>query len=133
MIPVFQTNTSPIDGNCFQACVASIFELSLDEVPHFCKKVEGDQWWYDFRDWLSDKNYSCANEKISEENGKEWLDWLNAIDCYGIGSIKSGNLYHAVVVKGSKIIHNPWPSYNGNNDEDLVDVTLFLVKNPIFN
>ena len=36
-------------GNCFQACVASILELPLEEVPHFCAE---DDWWGLLTRWL---------------------------------------------------------------------------------
>jgi hypothetical protein len=48
----------PIDQasprGCFQACVASVLELPLSEVPDFCAPgwADGD-WWTAFQQWCS--------------------------------------------------------------------------------
>lgn len=34
MIPVDQTTYGHTDGNCFSACVASILEIPIEEVPN---------------------------------------------------------------------------------------------------
>lgn len=35
MTPVYQTEFAPPKGNCFQACIASLLDLPLEDVPHF--------------------------------------------------------------------------------------------------
>ena len=59
MIPVYQTAfggpDSPTPGDCFRACVASILELPIDEVPHFCAAEEWIpplQAWFRERGWM---------------------------------------------------------------------------------
>lgn len=49
MIGVEQTIYAPPDGNCFAACVASILEVSLDEVPNY----HGWLWWDQWIEWLT--------------------------------------------------------------------------------
>jgi len=40
VIPVNQTIVSKGDGDCTRACVASILELSIEQVPHFLRFKE---------------------------------------------------------------------------------------------
>eukprot|EP00754_Rhynchopus_humris_P008735 Rhum_TRINITY_DN13821_c1_g1::Rhum_TRINITY_DN13821_c1_g1_i1::g.64902::m.64902 len=41
MKPVYQTDFSPGTGNALQACVASLLELGLEDVPNFVAAKEG--------------------------------------------------------------------------------------------
>ena len=51
MIKIWQTQFGDGNGNCFQACVASILELTLNEVPHFCRDY-GKDWVWQTGKWL---------------------------------------------------------------------------------
>jgi hypothetical protein len=49
MIPVDQTVFTVPGGNCFSACVASLLNILLNDVPYFM----GDDTWFDvFSKWL---------------------------------------------------------------------------------
>ncbi len=50
MIPVAQTRTGA-NGNCWPACIASILELPLAEIPEFSREPE--QWLVDVQEWLA--------------------------------------------------------------------------------
>ena len=54
MKPVKQTRTGS-NGNCFQACVASVLELPLEAVPDFCN---GADWFLEFSKWILQFNLS---------------------------------------------------------------------------
>ena len=41
--PVYQTQFGMPNGNCFAACVASILELKIEDIPNFC--AIGDENW----------------------------------------------------------------------------------------
>lgn len=58
MIKIKQTEFGK-SGNCLSACVASILELPLTDVPNFCQMFP--DWWGNFQDWLYNKNL-CAIE-----------------------------------------------------------------------
>ena len=47
MIPVNQT-TFNTKGNCFEACIASMLEIDLNQVPFFSK----DNWYKECNEWL---------------------------------------------------------------------------------
>lgn len=56
MIPVFQTDLSNETGDCLQACVASILNLPLDEVPAF-KRINALDPVTVAAVWLEDLEY----------------------------------------------------------------------------
>ena len=61
MTPVEQTILGP-QGNCFSACVASILELSIEEVPDFDDSAGWRHWFSEWQRWLAGRNLSihCA-------------------------------------------------------------------------
>jgi hypothetical protein len=52
MKPVYQSHAR----GCFQACVASVLELPLSDVPDFCAPgwTDGD-WWTAFQQWCGER------------------------------------------------------------------------------
>jgi hypothetical protein len=110
MISVDQTILHGEDqvGNCFQACVASIMELSIDEVPHFC---DHPNWPSNFDYWLDAYNlywveFMCPNG--GPDGRSEY--WGHHIIS---GPSPRGDFLHAVVGVGDTIIHDPHPSRDG--------------------
>lgn len=51
--------------NCFQTCVASMFGISIDEVPIGC---DGANWdWNSFQDWLADRGLQAIEICLSDD------------------------------------------------------------------
>lgn len=102
MKPVDQTklHSESVNGNCFAAALASIFELPIDDVPDFV----GDRWWFDFVNWLN-------------SNGWDVIRWDNKIELLGIylvaGKSPRGDFDHVVVFENGKMIHDPHPTKQG--------------------
>ena len=101
MKPIDQTIINAQDGDCFGACVASIFEL--DEIPKLRKGPWLDVW----NEWLGDLNLQVIEYPLGSfpvPNG------------YAILAVKSAlfeGVRHAVVFHGDgyfgKVVHNPNP------------------------
>jgi hypothetical protein len=56
MKPVEQTRLSGTDGNCFAACLASLFEVALDEVPQATPQEldkHNDDGWLQYTERLN--------------------------------------------------------------------------------
>lgn len=108
MIPVFQDKfgsaaSAPNElGNCVAACVASILELPLKEVPNFCIK---ETWWNDLKEWLTKRGYLFCYVNDDGTNVKD-------LDIYYICSTKNPqkDWDHVVVCKKGKMVHNPFPN-----------------------
>lgn len=112
VIPVYQTMTVANDGqgNCFNACVASILEMPLRDVCGVLPKFEGD-YWGEWNKWLA-------------SIGKQINFWsLNrgAPKGYCIASGEGGRFYpeghekagkpilHAAVLFNGELVHDPFP------------------------
>ncbi|RNI26619.1 hypothetical protein EFB08_11415 [Rufibacter latericius] len=89
-------------GNCLQACVASICEMELQDVPHFAAMPD-HSWFETMCNWLHDRGY-----------GFEDFDTVNDSTDYMlvIGPSPRG-VSHAVVYKDGELAHDPHPSRSG--------------------
>lgn len=109
MKPVDQTTFGAPKGNCFAACVATIFGLPIDAVPHF---MEEPDWWSAFRSWLHQElDYDALFIPLSSINGAEWLRDIVA-PCIVSGPADRG-LDHATVWDRGAPFHDPHPSRSG--------------------
>jgi len=98
-------------GNCFEACVASLFELEgIEDVPNFGK----DRWFPKFLRWIEERGYTSygALHYESVQNYK------GGVDGYYIvvgGSPRFPNLKggHAVVYREGAMVHDPYPIPSG--------------------
>lgn len=114
MKKVFQTRVSSGDGNCTEACVASIFDMELNEVPEFGKE---EQFWKMIK-FFEAKGYDLGHVNLG--NGGTTTDHLKAIAEFDGGvnglflaSVKSKTLdgTHCIVVdKNLQVVHDPNPN-----------------------
>lgn len=133
MKPVDQTTFGLPGGNCFSACVASLLEIPIDEVPYFMgdtgEVLAGDdpeKWFERFEQWLSPRGLYPI---LLDIHGISWrpagLHILSGCSPRGRG--RADDL-HSVVAQGSEILHDPHPS----RDSVLTirDVTVLVPLNP---
>ena len=110
---VRQTRFGNPDGNCLEACIATITGLALEEIPHFL----GDDWFADYRGWLGEKGWNVA-----------WWDAGEGAEPSGL-AIASGpsvrGLPHSVVYRDG-VFHDPHPS-----DAGLIEVQYWLLLWPV--
>lgn len=100
MNKVYQTKFGPPNGNCMSACVASILELDIRDVPNFHGR---DVWYEMWQNWLSERGLHFINLEV---------DHGYRPACYWIGdpdSPRDNNIKHAVVCVGYNIVHDPYP------------------------
>lgn len=124
MKPVRQTKFGPDEGNCLPACIASIFEISLDDVPNFHENQNDFGWLDRLNEWVA--RYGLSAICVDATND------FRIDDAYVILSGKSprGKFLHAVVWKDGKIIHDPHPDNTGL--ETWSDFIVFVVRDPAF-
>jgi hypothetical protein len=104
---VDQTTFGEKNGNCFSACVASILELPIEDVPIF---VEVKNWWGEFLSWLKPRGYYALCYHLKDCDKSVLDDYeINILS----GKSPRGDFLHAVVANGSKILHDPHPSRDG--------------------
>lgn len=93
-------------GNCMQACVASLLDLPMEEVPHFHHDgCDAPTFWERVEEFFLSKGYV--------------MSYGNMYDCINIssGPSKRGTT-HCVLTQQDKLLHDPHPSRNG-----LIEVT----------
>ena len=125
MKPVIQTRTGAT-GNCFEACIASILELKLEEVPDFSAYSEDQTWVKKLNKWLSKRGlvYFEVNIDVSCTN-----DFFKSRNFYHIligDTVGGGKLKHAVVGNNGKMVYDPHPSNIGIIKEKILTMGLFV-------
>ena len=100
MIPVDQTRYGDPGGNCFSACVASLLELPIDDVPYFMH-----DWPAAFDAWLEARGLCQVSVPYDPSMGVPPGFYILGGQC------PRGS--HAVVARGPDIVHDPHPSRVG--------------------
>lgn len=97
MTPVdceFEHDPPRQNGDCLRACVASLLDLPLSEVPHFSAHTEG--WFLKLGLWLQARGICIAT-----------LYGPQHVDTYHLALGLSNGLRHAVVMRNNVTVHNP--------------------------
>jgi len=120
VIPIHQTKFGK-GGNCFSACIASILELKIDDVPLF---IEKGKWYHEYQIWLRSHDLDFIALK----------PWLSQEEIYipNVYSIVSGDgprgLLHSVVYLESNMVHDPHPE--GGGVKNVIDWIYIVPKKP---
>lgn len=95
-------------GNCFSACVASLLELPIEDVPTFVTCEPGDRliWRTHFLSWLKPRGYYALTFQYNED-----IHCMPEGFCILGGQSPRGS--HAVVADKLTIVHDPHPSRAG--------------------
>ena len=120
MIAVDQTilSSESEKGNCLAACVASILEIPLEDVPNF---VGETSWFSALRKFVLIHGYH-----LFELSPNYSLPVYHLMIGPGPRSRDGKQIHHSVVGKEGSIIHDPHPSRAG-----LLEVEYFLVFLPV--
>ena len=145
MIPVLQTiladpergdghNAEGIAGNCYQAALASVLELPLEQVPHFAQ--DGERWQETSSAWLSaqgvirsfyvDEHLTRLTYPLRVEPGTDF--WGTPVEslvgALGAGPSPRGPWRHVVVLdpETGDMLHDPHPSGAGVLEVDEVEL-----------
>ena len=130
MTPVNQTDTTFVTGNCMNACIASILEIPLDDIPSFHSNdpKDGEAFTHKLQKWGRSIGYLILDITITDDCDPD--DILK--DCWVIASgqsprAKNGER-HAVVWRNGVMMHDPHPSKEGIVEPDMYAV--FIALNP---
>lgn len=122
MKKVYQTIYGEEKGNCFAACVASILELNIEQVPDFLGEY-GDRWMYGLNEWLEQFGLAAITVAFQDDDPHIKKGYA----CAGIRTPTGSK--HSVVYKDLKFVWNPqkgWEDY----DAEPEDYTFFVVLDP---
>lgn len=73
MKPVDQTQFGWPHGNCFMACVASIMEVGLDDLPDLYEPTKDDKahWWNVFMDAIRGYGWSATGGTTTQTQTRQ--------------------------------------------------------------
>jgi hypothetical protein len=120
MKPVMQTIVARNQGNCWSACIASLLELPIEEVPPFVKDG-GENFLQLAQDWLGKRGLFILRIRMPKEilTGDD-IRWHQIPECLCIATGKSprGDYGHAVVGRivdayKFEMLHDPHPDGTG--------------------
>lgn len=123
MKPIFQTILNQPLGNCLQAAIASLLELSLEEVPNFAKATD----------------MNVAADEFLEPLGLGLVDLLPNPDFpwspdgfHLINGVSPRDCPHVVVGYKGRIVHDPAPDGGGLKTQDSIGLLYWLGFNNTF-
>ncbi|RQO65095.1 hypothetical protein DBR40_24805 [Pedobacter sp. KBW01] len=97
-------------GNCFPACIASLVEVPLNQVPNIEELYDCYAWFEVLCAWLEHKGFSY------EISTKEECEASN--EYYMVsGQSPRGNFNHIVIYKNGTLAHDPHPDGTGLSSE----------------
>lgn len=131
MRPVDQTVFVVPGGNCFSACVATLLELELAEVPYFMGDGPPDQpcnWFELFAAWLDPLGFYplCCTLGGDDRWRPQGLHILSGLSPRAVDLGETWQ--HSVVARGDRIVHDPHPSRAGLCSRD--DVVVLVPFDP---
>jgi len=109
MKPVDQTifgdgSNGAVPGNCFAACVASLFELPVEEVPHFVA-IGGNEFWNVMLEWMRPRGFYAISVPYSPHFYTPVITIVSGRGPRGFD--------HSVLWQNGQMIHDPHPSRAG--------------------
>lgn len=114
-------------GDCQRACIASLLELDIADVPHFNEEDDAVLFHKSLNRFL--RNYGLIHIETSPVNFSQ-VALKEHAPCYHMiyGESPRGN-YHAVVALDGVIVHDPHPSRLGLVEDKKDDWTFaWLVR-----
>ncbi len=112
-----------------QACLASLFELPLEEIPEFGSQ-QGTAYFEPLQEWLARFGLALLVYpwwNVDDDNG--YLSHFGYHLLTGKG--RGQTLRHIVVCERGKVVHDPLPNSTGLAERD--DYWFFVSLNPALN
>jgi len=131
MIPTEQTILHDPDlglvGNCFQAILAALLHLPIDNVPHFCKLYPA-RWRKKLNEWL--RPFGLAYLEIGGDVAQTFADF-GITECFheiAGDSPRFPSVLHSCVGKDGAWIFDPHPDKQGIERAEAIGI--FIVLEP---
>lgn len=129
MTPVFQSIVDQGRGDCQRAAIASLFDLKLEQVPHF--KLFGPDWWRVYYYFLMGIGYEFHGTSMGDRHrDKRNYDSVNGFFLATVPSRSYEGVRHSVIIdEKGVIVHDPnpnglWQGVNVVESGDLVHVDI---------
>ena len=127
MLPVKQTRLKE-NGNCFEACIASLLNLKLEGVPDLLAYDQGP-WMEKLNEWLNIK-YNLVYMEVHMPSNEVENFFLNK-DFYHViigNTTRSPEIKHAVIGRKGKMVYDPHPSNIGVIKSDILYIGILVSR-----
>jgi hypothetical protein len=149
MIPITQDRVGSMHGNCYAACIASIYEIPLESLPkvpedasvviakyqtennamYWTEQNYFDAWWHDMWDeWFEANNIQRFKFDYPTHSSQRPKGYGILTGTSPRKNSEGKNLTHAVVYHDGLLEHDPHPDRSGLLSMD--SITLFYPKEP---
>jgi len=119
-----------IEGNCLSACIATLFNIDINNVPNFANAEE--KWVVELSSWLN-KKYNKFAMPVKLNSPEEVFIFNGSMIIISINSDNPDVERHAVISVDNRIVFDPKTGII--NDEKLVidnmDPTYILIGDVI--
>ena len=114
------------EGNCLTACIASIFDLELGDIPNFCEPDPDYAWFEKLNIWLSKRGLFYLEATFKRNELDELFLDNKVIHIITGRSPRSATLLHAVVGLNGRMIFDPHPADLGLLETKTIRAGLFV-------
>ena len=99
-------------GDCQRAVIASLLELTIEEVPHFLEgNPDADEFFCRLQAFVNSKGYAYLT--VPARTGIFFGDCVDVYHEISGPSPRGNGTYHAVVGKNGQVFFDPHPSNQG--------------------
>lgn len=115
MKKIYQTILDLNNGDCLRACLASLLEIELLDIPNFAEYGD-DNFGASYRAWL----HELGLRHISLTYTPDIWPTFKDIPVIIVGKSPRGDGYHAVIFQNGVLFHDPYPGMSGLETLDEV-------------
>ena len=105
-------------GDCDRACLASLLDMDIDEVPHFFDGIEagdvagGEEAMLRRKEWLREKGVELIRIVVAagDYGWRDFVGWVsrqNPGKEFLLVGCSANGVSHVVICRDSEIIHDP--------------------------
>jgi hypothetical protein len=98
-------HSDSVRGNCVAACLASVLEVGIEEIPQF--EDMGEDWTRHVVGFLRSKGL-----EVQAVQASHWQP-ASGLIALAFGPSPRGSVHHAVIWLNGKVLHDPHPSRLG--------------------
>lgn len=114
MKPIFQSIVEKGKGDCQRACIASLFDLQLEQVPHFKLFGSEGKWFKPYRHFLLGIGYDFYGTSMGPRHSKKEDRNYKSINGFFLASVPSRTFEesgHSVIIdEEGFVVHDPNPN-----------------------
>lgn len=100
-------------GDCFRACIASVFERPIESIPHFNRDVTGEEQDRAINEWLAPLGFYLQPMNVDADYFFYMRKTHGVKQVHLIFGNTERGTYHSVVGVSGEIVHDPHPSKTG--------------------